>query len=64
MNYSPNTFKYSNKQYTLTLTLHSYGPGGVSNVPSSTLNGSDISEFAYSSKLNSLLVEGRIIYLD
>lgn len=63
MNHSPNTFKYSNKQYSLAITLWSQQEDGTSTLTTG-LDGGDVESFEYSTKLNSLLVEGKIVYFD
>lgn len=63
MNYSPNTFTYSDKTYTLNVTLYSSSDNMKTSVPVS-FDPKDIQLFEYSTKLNALTVEGKIIYED
>ena len=63
MNYSPNTFTYSGKQYTLNITLYT-STGSEKTDLHSALTGNEIEVFEYSTKLNSLLVEGKVLYVD
>ena len=65
MTYSSNTFTYFDKSYTLNLTLYTLSSSSsTSMVDPVSLDGQDIESFEYSTKLNSLVVEGKVIYQD
>lgn len=63
MNHSQNTFKYSNKQYTLNILLYT-STGDENTDMKVAFNGGDIELLEYGSKLNSLLIDGKILYVD
>ena len=63
MNNSRNTFKYSNKTYSLDIDLYT-STGNEKTDLKIALDLNDTELFDYSTKLNSLLVEGKIVYLD
>ena len=63
MKQESNTFKYSNKTYTLTITLKSSQQSADPSM-SISLDGQSIESFEYSTKLNDLLVTGKITYVD
>ena len=62
MNHSQNTFKYSNKQYTLNILLYT-STGDENTDMKVAFNGGDIELLEYGSKLNSLLIDGKIQWL-
>lgn len=63
MDYSQNTFKYSNKNYTLNVLLYTE-TGDENTRVEAALNGNDIELLRYSQSLNSLVIDGKIIYMD
>ena len=63
MNHSPNTFKYSNRLYTLNVSMYAIADDGTTSLRQS-LTAGDIEQIQYSSKLNALLIDGKIVYVD
>lgn len=60
-NYSNNTFKYSNKKYSIFISLFT---GSDDEDLRISLDAADIEEFVYENKLNDLVLRGHIIYTD
>lgn len=57
MTYSSNTFTYSGYTYTLDISLFTEDI-------STAFDGKDIEQFEYSTKLNSFVVDGKVVYRD
>lgn len=64
MERAPNTFQSVNKTYTLNISLETLPGSNGQTKPVVGLDALGIELFEYSTKLNSLLVEGRVVYAD
>lgn len=58
-----NTFKYSNKTYTITATLYT-NTGDKETDVNIGLDPTDIECIEYEGKLNDLLLRGKVVYVD
>jgi len=63
MNQNRNTFKYSNKNYTINIVLYTATGSEVTDL-NTAFDANDIEVVEYSTKLNELLVTGKVIYVD
>ena len=61
MNQNRNTFKYSNKNYTINVVLYTSDSDDDLRI---VFDANDIEVVEYSTKLNGLLVDGKVIYTD